>query len=261
MGEDKFPNIDCSKFVVQGIWSDDELKKMIGETLSIDPMKQDIQTAMRKLLTQILLGLEAAPIRIQSQRKESGEGMDKAELKLLLQSEEFKEIVAETANLALKEPLEKLSAADALTKEQAGKIATLEADKAAREEAATKAATDKAAQEEAGLLAQFKSWLKPGKEAEADALFAGAKSNIWKFKLDNPGHFVTQAEEKKLRFAPSGSPIAGGAGDQLRQREDGMIVQGEGDSEKIAWSAMGIKSPEQLAKDLQLPWPGDAGGK
>jgi hypothetical protein len=228
-------------------------------------MNNDLQSAYRKLLTQILLGLDAAPLKIQSE-----ESMKKEDLKLLVQSEEFKEVMAEATTAAtaeaLKEPLAKLGAAETTIKEQATKIetltqeaATLKADKTARDEAAIKAANDATAAAEKSLEEKFLSWLKPGKEADAENLWATAKTNPWQFRLENPAHFVTQAEEQ-TRFKPAASTKVGGSAEsENTTRPDGLIVKADGD---VDWAAMGIKSPEILGKELQLkPFMKPEGGK
>lgn len=243
--------IDHRRFVVKGVWSDDELKKLITDTLAVDTMRVDKNAAMEKVLVQILAGLDAAPIRIQAEEK-----MDKEEMKLLAQSEEFKEVIGEVAAVkaaeALKEPLEKLSTAETTIADQRAKIEALEADKVARDEAAKKSLADQAAAKIEQLKAEFKSWLKPGKEADVDALFDQAKDNIFEFRFRNPGHFVAQSETP-IKFSPAGAKTANSEEDSKTAtivREDGLIVQSE--TGAIDWGAMKIKSPEKLIEELGL---------
>lgn len=259
--EDKFPDICFKKFIVQGLWSDDELKKMIGETLALDPMKEDRQSAMQKLLTQILVGLDAAPLKIQSEVNMPDEKID---LKLLVQSEEFKEVLATATAAAIKEPLAKLTEAEtkladqtklfeaqkAQLEAQKVEVESLKAAEAKRVEEANKSLAEQAAAKIASLKEEFKSWLKPGKETEADALFEQAKGNIFEFRIRNPGHFVVQSETQ-ARYSPTGSTKAeGGSAPETITRPDGMIVKS--DTGEFDWKAMGIKSPEDLMKELQI---------
>lgn len=254
-------DIDHRKFVVQGVWSDDELKEMVTKTLALDPMQVDDRSAMRKLLVQILAGLDAAPIRIQSHKEDQ---MDKEAIKLLVQSEEFKEVLAtaaaEKTAEALKDPLAALETAKTTIAEQDAKIKALEAEKVAREEAATKLAADQAAAQEKGMFEQFKAWLLPGKEGEAEKLWETAKTNPWRFKIENPLLFVAQSQ-KDVKFTPAGSKTSGSAQDEeIITRADGLKVHS--DSGAIAWGSMNIKTPEKLAEELGLPFPkADAGGK
>lgn len=243
--------IDHRRFVVKGIWSDEELKKLITDTLAVDTMRVDKNAAMEKVLVQILAGLDAAPIRIQAEEK-----MDKEEMKLLAQSEEVKEVIGEVAAVkaaeALKEPLEKLATAETTIADQRAKIAALEADKVARDEAAKKSLADQAAAKVEQLKAEFKSWLKPGKEADVDTLFEQAKDNIFEFRFRNPAHFVAQSETP-VKFSPAGSKTAGSEITDTKAtiiREDGMVVQA--DTGAIDWDAMKIKSPEKLIEEMGL---------
>lgn len=244
--------IDHRRFIVQGIWSDEELKDMISKTLALDSMMVDKKTAMEKLLVQILAGLDAAPIRIQAEEK-----MDKEAMKLLAQSEEFKEVIgavaAEKAAEAIKGPMEKLATAETTIAEQKAKIDALEADKVARDEEQKKSLAEQAAAKLEALKAEFKSWLKPGKEADADALFEKAKDNIFEFRFRFPDNFVAQSQQS-TKFSPAGSTTAPGGGSEDKPatitREDGIIVQAE--SGAIDWDAMKIKSPDKLIEELGL---------
>jgi hypothetical protein len=254
-------DIDHGKFVVQGVWSDDELKEMVTKVLALDPMQVDDRSAMRKLLVQILAGLDAAPIRIQSKQEDQ---MDKEQIKLLVQSEEFKEVVAtaaaEKTAEALKDPLAALETAKTTIAEQAKTIDELKADKAAREEEKKNLEAEVVASREKSLFEQFKSWLKPGKAGEADKLWETAKTNPWQFRFENPKMFVAQSE-LPTRFTPAGNKTAGSEGsEEIITRADGIKVHS--DSGDIAWGAMNIKTPEKLAEELGLPFPkADAGGK
>lgn len=119
-------------------------------------------------------------------------------------------------------------------------VERLKAAEAARLDAARK-------NEEESLRQMFLSWIKPGKETEADQLWEQAKPNPWRFRFEHPEYFVSSPTS--AGYSPVGSAVVGRALEQERvHREDGLIVLA--DTGEVDWKAMGIKSPKELAKEL-----------
>lgn len=221
--------MDVPKLIAQGLWSDEELKKLITDVLALDSMMVDKRSAMEKLLVQILAGLDAAPLKIQSQ----GSNMD---LKMLFQSQEFKDVMAATDA--------KIDQANVTIELQKKELDSLKSEKDARDAAAA----NEQAQKEKDL---FISWLKPGSEARADELYKLAKDsgNLYKYRVENPDMFVAQSQQS-IRFMPSGAEKVPGRSGSTRKAENGLIIHAEtGDP---AWDEMGIKSPERLGQELGL---------
>jgi len=221
--------IDVPKLIAQGLWTDEELKKLITDVLALDSMMVDKRSAMEKLLVQILAGLDAAPLKIQSQ----GSNMD---LKMILQSEEFKSAMA-TTNA-------KIDQANATIEQQKNELEILKSEKDARDAAAA----NEQAQKDKDL---FSSWLKPGSEAKADELYKQAidSGNMYKYRVEHPDLFVAQSQQP-IRFMPFGAERVSGKSGSTLKSENGLIVHAEtGDP---AWDEMGIKSPEKLGKELGL---------
>lgn len=127
-------------------------------------------------------------------------------------------------------------------------VERLKAVEAARVEAERAAAEEARRAEEQSLREMFMSWLKPGKEAEAEQLWEKARENPWRFRIENPGFFVAMSEN--VRYSPTGAskvPLSTQS-EQRVHREDGLIVLA--DTGEVDWKAMGIKSPKELAKEL-----------
>lgn len=126
-------------------------------------------------------------------------------------------------------------------------LASLRAAEAARAEAERAAAEESRRREEQSMREMFMSWLKPGKESEAEQLWERARENPWRFRFENPGLFVGMSEE--VRYSPSGSSrVQLGAQSERRVRDDGLVVNAA--TSEIDWESMGIKSPAQLAREL-----------
>lgn len=129
-------------------------------------------------------------------------------------------------------------------------LAALKAAEAARMEAEKAAADEARKAEEQNLKSMFMSWLKPGKEAEAEQLWEKARENPWRFRIENPGLFVAMSED--VKYAPQGAskvPLSLTVQSEQRvQREDGLVVMAA--TNEVDWESMGIKSPAQLAKEL-----------